>query len=309
MADTQWQKVAHFTRSAVCPLHPFTYFPILFHPDSAKNPEPGSTTGHIPGQKGLRSGRQPLRLHLYANAFRFPRHAYSAYPVMRQLTLDVRPEIPCTLDNFVPGPNAGLLAALRGQVQARDGSWLYLWGRPGHGRSHLLRGAVAEALARGRGARYLAAPDSRGLQIGKNELVAIDDVDRLNEAGQAALFRALIQAPEAHATLILAGGRPPRQLKLREDVRTRIGQALSFEIQPLDDISKGILLQQQATARGITLDAEIVDYLLRHSRRDTGWLMSVLDGLDEASLTLARPVTLPLLREMLQPDDEPELPF
>lgn len=228
---------------------------------------------------------------------------------MRQLTLDVRPEIPCTLDNFVPGTNAGLLAALRGQVQARDGSWLYLWGRHGHGRSHLLRGAVAEALARGRAARYLSATECGDLQIGEGELIALDDVDQLDGAGQAALFRALIQAHDAHATLILAGSRPPLKLKMREDVRTRIGQALTFEIQPLDDAGKNQLLTQQAAARGITLDTEIIEYLLRHSRRDTGWLMSVLDGLDEASLTLARPVTLPLLREMLQPDDEPELPF
>lgn len=228
---------------------------------------------------------------------------------MRQLTLEIRPEIPCTLDNFIPGRNGGLLEALRGQAKARDGSWLYLWGASGTGRTHLLRGAAEAARAQKRPGCYLEAGHTGDFHVPDGGLLAIDDVHRLQEAEQAALFRALIQAPEAQATLILAGDRAPRHLKLREDVRTRIGQALSFEIQPLEDPDKIILLRRQAEARGIVLDAEIVDYLMRHSRRDTGWLMSVLDGLDEASLTLGRPITLPLLRELLQQDDEPELPF
>lgn len=228
---------------------------------------------------------------------------------MRQLTLEIRPEIPCTLDNFIPGSNGGLLEALRSQVKSRDGSWLYLWGASGTGRTHLLRGAVAAARALNRPASHLEADRAGDFHVQDGGLLAVDDVQRLQETEQAALFRALIQAPEAQATLILAGDRAPRHLKLREDVRTRIGQALSFEIQPLEDPDKIILLRRQAAARGIVLDAEIVEYLMRHSRRDTGWLMSVLDGLDEASLTLGRPITLPLLRELLQQDDEPELPF
>ncbi|MBS1208956.1 MAG: DnaA regulatory inactivator Hda [Proteobacteria bacterium] len=228
---------------------------------------------------------------------------------MHQLTLDVRPQVPATLDNFVVGDNAALLVALRRQIALHDGSWLYLWGAPASGRSHLLRAAVSESRANARPASYLSAAQGAALQIAPQLLVALDDVDQLDAEAQAALFRALIQAREAQGSLILAGNAPPQHLALREDVRTRIGQALIFEIQPLDDDAKGALLIQHAVARGIALDADIVEYLLRHGRRDAHWLMGVLDALDDASLTQSRPVTLPLLREILREDCEPELPF
>ncbi|GAB2904991.1 DnaA regulatory inactivator Hda [Uliginosibacterium flavum] len=228
---------------------------------------------------------------------------------MQQLTLDVRPQVPATLENFVVGDNAALMLALRRQIAARDGSWLYIWGAPGTGRSHLLHAALSESRASGRPSAYLPAQQGSALLMEDGLVAALDDVDQLDEAGQAALFRALIQAREAQGSLILAGSAPPQQLKLREDVRTRIGQALIFEIQPLNDDAKGMLLIEHAGARGMLLDADIVEYLLRHGRRDQLWLMNVLDALDDASLTQSRPVTLPLLREILHDECEPGLPF
>ena len=44
----------------------------------------------------------------------------------------------------------------------------------------------------------------------------------------------------------------------------------------------------------------MVDFLLRHGRRDLASLRAVLDALDAASLERKRPITLPLLREMMQ---------
>jgi DnaA family protein len=213
------------------------------------------------------------------------------------------------LDNFVVGKNAALLATLHQHLKAHDGSWLYLWGEPGHGRTHLLQAAVAAAHASGRPTEYIAADQGERLQMQPGLLAALDDVDCLDAAAQAALCRALIQVRDAQGALILAGNAPPQHLALREDVRTRIGQALIFEVQPLEDADKRTLLLQQARARGLLMEADIVEYLLRHGRRDMLWLMSVLDALDEASLSLGRPITLPLLQEVLQLDNEPELPF
>ena len=228
---------------------------------------------------------------------------------MYQLTLDIRPRLQPSLADYVIGPNAALIAALRGQIEARDGSWLYLWGEAGTGKTHLLEAACLESQARGRPSHYLGAEQGSALLCEPASFLALDDVERLDSDGQAALFRAFVQAHETQSSLILAGRLPPRALALREDVRTRIGQALIFEIQPLDDAAKGMLLIQNAAARGMRLEAELVEYLLRHGSREQAWLLNVLDALDEISLSQARPVTLPLLREILQDHDEPELPF
>ncbi|HNB07188.1 MAG TPA: response regulator, partial [Thauera aminoaromatica] len=81
---------------------------------------------------------------------------------MKQLVLDIRPDAPPTLENFVAGANAELVAtvsllaspATAAQLPARH---IYLWGAPGSGRSHLLRAAVDAAHATGRPAHLLAA--------------------------------------------------------------------------------------------------------------------------------------------------------
>ena len=58
---------------------------------------------------------------------------------MRQLILDLLPEIPPTLDNFVANGNAETLAALTGWLAgARPETSFCLWGEAGSGRSHLL---------------------------------------------------------------------------------------------------------------------------------------------------------------------------
>ena len=89
-------------------------------------------------------------------------------------------------------------------------------------------------------------------------------------------------------------------LRLREDLRTRIGQSLIYEVQPLDDASRAAILATLAERRGLRLADEVVDFLLRHGRRELSSLRNVLDARDAASLERKRPITLPLLREMIQ---------
>jgi DnaA family protein len=47
------------------------------------------------------------------------------------------------------------------------------------------------------------------------------------------------------------------------------------------------------------LPEEVMSYMLVHVRRDMPTLMRLIELLDTASLTAKRPVTLPLLRELL----------
>ncbi|HMZ30763.1 MAG TPA: DnaA regulatory inactivator Hda, partial [Thauera aminoaromatica] len=69
---------------------------------------------------------------------------------MKQLVLDIRPDAPPTLENFVAGANAELVAtvsllaspATAAQLPARH---IYLWGAPGSG-----RGEYAPAMVRSR---------------------------------------------------------------------------------------------------------------------------------------------------------------
>lgn len=217
---------------------------------------------------------------------------------MKQLVLDIRLDAPPSLENFVPGANQALLAALA-EAARSPGQHLYLWGAPGSGRSHLLQAACAAASQASRHAVYCGAGDLPLADV-PCSVLAVDDVDTLNPEQQIALFNAFNRAGPQGRTLLLAGNAAPLGLALREDLRTRIGQTLAFHVQALDDQARSAILTSQAARRGLRLEDEVIAYLLRHGRRDVPSLLEVLNSLDQASLEHKRPITLPLLRQMMQ---------
>ncbi len=219
----------------------------------------------------------------------------------QQLLLDIRPEDAPSLDNFVVGDNAELMARLTGLADPRVFDQIFLWGPPGSGRSHLLRGAQAKAKARARPVmRIDGAALGDELAPAPGSLLIVDDVEALSEIAQITLFRTFNAARLVGLALLLAGETPPLRLALREDLRTRIGATLVYEVKPLSEADKADALRRHAHARGMRVDKSLIAYLLRHGRRDLPSLLGVLDALDRASLEQQRALTLPLLRDVLQ---------
>ena len=215
---------------------------------------------------------------------------------MQQLLLDLAPPAPPSLANFAAGANAQVLALLQQWLAGtlRE-SCLYLWGPAGCGKTHLLRAAVDALRAQGEAAEYLdCEPGTRHATW-----AAIDDLQRLTEADQAALFTLLNRASRGELRLLLAGDNAPAGLSLRDDVRTRIGASLVLQLRALSDDDKIEALCRHAHARGFELPREAAAYLLRHGRRDLRALLAVLDALDRYSLQRQRPISVPLLREVL----------
>ena len=198
---------------------------------------------------------------------------------MQQLVLDIGPAAEPDFDNYVAGRNAEALARVRSLA---DGSLseavLYLWGEPASGRTHLLQAAAG------------ANPS----------LVIADDVETLDETAQQRLFAAINAARDDGPAVLAAGGQPPAQLALREDLRTRLAWGLVYQLKPLTDEEKAQHLRAQAARRGLRLPEEVLGYLLTRLPRDLPSLNSVLDALDRYSLATRRAVTLPLLREALE---------
>lgn len=214
--------------------------------------------------------------------------------IVRQLPLALTPPPDPTLENFVPGSNLELLERLRSAAAgAPDEPVIFLWGEPGCGRTHLLRGVAAAA-----DAAYLSA-DADYASAGGRRLIAVDDVDRLDEARQVTLFGMLNRARETRGVVIAAGPLPPAQLALREDLKTRLGWGLVYRVQSLSDDDKARHLRAEAGRRGLRLPDEVVAYLLARAPRDLPSLMAVLDRLDRHSLARHRPITVPLVRELL----------
>jgi DnaA family protein len=130
-------------------------------------------------------------------------------------------------------------------------------------------------------------------------LLIADDVHLLNPDDQIALFDAYNQLREGGGTLISSGIASPMQMGLRDDLATRLAWGLVYQLHPLSDEEKAEALKRHAAERGMKLPDEVLDYCLRHLRRDLPTLIATLDALDEWSLTYKRAVTLPLLKQLL----------
>jgi len=222
---------------------------------------------------------------------------------MKQLALDFTSPPQPTLDNFIAGVNGELLQNLR-RLASRDAHehYLYLWGRPGSGRSHLLKGAVAELQREGAAAVYVACTAGIRLADGleRMDCVALDDVDRLDDVGQVLVFDLYNALRESGGALLASAAAPPVQLKLREDLVTRLAWGLVYQVHALTDENKAQALADHAAIRGFRLAPEVSDFLLTRARRDLPTLLATLDALDRYSLETRRPVTVPLARELLQ---------
>ncbi|MDD3885009.1 MAG: DnaA regulatory inactivator Hda [Gallionella sp.] len=215
---------------------------------------------------------------------------------MSQLLLDIAPEHSPTLDNFVTGRNAELLRLLQDMTTGGELHNVHLWGETGSGKTHLLRACVRAFAERGYTAVYAAAevPET------STDVVAIDDVERLDEAAQIRMFDLFNRMREAQGIMLVAGSAAPLHLALRDDLRSRLGWGLIYQLHALNDDEKCAALREQARQRGFTLPEEVVRYLLTHVRRDLPGLVTILDALDEHSLRLQRQPSIPMLKEILQ---------
>jgi len=215
---------------------------------------------------------------------------------MSQLLLDISPGSHPTLDNFVAGSNLELLSVLRHALEGGSSERsFYLWGEAGCGKSHLLQACVSAATDRQHSANF-----AQGSVPQLAEVVAVDDVEQLDDTAQIALFDLYNQMRDSGGLLLVSGTTSPLHLKLRDDLRTRLGWGLVYQVHGLSDSEKAQALMQHAQARGFALPPEVNQYLLRHGRRDLPSLMDVLDALDEHSLRLHRAPSVPLLKEVLQ---------
>jgi DnaA family protein len=224
---------------------------------------------------------------------------------MKQLALTLAPPAAPTLDNFFPGRNAELLGLLGSLVAGRNVERsIYLWGDVGSGRSHLLRAAIAALDAAGLACALVSRGELIPAPSPHLRAVAVDDVETLDARNQRAFFNLYNQLRERAGIVLTTGNAPPARLRLRPELVTRLGWGLVYQVQGLSDDEKALALKRHAASRSFDLPDAVIDYLLRHLGRDLPSLMSVLDALDRHSLEAKRPITLPLLRELLRPEDD-----
>lgn len=217
-----------------------------------------------------------------------------------QLTLEVSPVPEPTLDNFIAGQNAEAINTLRSM---EPGQTVYLWGSSGCGKTHLLK-----ALSKLHQGAYFNANSLPFLESitfqNTPALVAIDDINQLDESRQASLFSLynewkLRKNTSEAFILLVSGDVSPLAMPIREDLRTRLGWELVYRLEQLSDEQRLTALQNRAREKGLQLSHEVSHWIFTHYSRDIAALFNLLDALDTYSLSTRRPITVPLLKAFL----------
>ncbi len=226
-----------------------------------------------------------------------------------QLPLSFEAEGAKTFAGFYPGSNQLLLESLQAFAEGHHADQQQLlWGARGVGKTHLLNACCHTAAANGFRIAYLPASLITSVEvfagIGDSDLVCIDDLDQLPvvrdiELGLFSLFNMLMANG---GRLLLASGCALAELPVQlPDLRTRLGWGAVYRLQALEAEDVRQALKAQAASAGLSLDDNVIEYMMNHLPRDIDTQTDMLKQLDRASMQTKRKITIPLVREVLMP--------
>ena len=196
---------------------------------------------------------------------------------MEQLTLDILKPPPKSFDNFYSDKNEETVTQLKiFDSELNDISHIYLWGEEGSGKSHLLS------------------------SFRNKNILLQEDIQFLNESEQIQLFNKINEVRSNNKKLIMTGNLSPKELNIREDLRSRIQWGLVLRLVQLTDEEKKLVIYNQSIERGLKIDKKVIDFCLTHLKRDMHTLLNTLEALDNWSLKTNRAITIPLIKELIK---------
>ena len=222
---------------------------------------------------------------------------------MKQIALPIGLARGPTLASFCAGPNEAALRHLQlwAGSPTRSPVPTYLWGANASGKTHLLKAVMETLREQGASAGWMDANIHEPPEFNEGwAVVLLDDVHLYTAVQQHAAFNWFVNAQSLQRGVLAAGEFPPTHLKLREDLRTRLGWGHVFQLQVLSEPERRAVLRQAADARGVFLGDEVMDFMLTRFSRDLDSLMELLEQLDGYALQTKRAITIPLIKSMLE---------
>lgn len=214
-------------------------------------------------------------------------------------------------------PNYSEIDYVKSSCNWEAAQWIHRWpnwpmkmiaiyGAPGCGKTHLAhiwQGKTA--------ARLLTPNDILNLTpheaLSQTSAVILDDVETFfpeerppHPVMEGWMFHFYNLAKEKNADLLFCSIRPPTQWRVNlPDLRSRLATILSVAINPPDEEALKAVLFKLCSERGMVLSLEVGEYVLRRVERSFDHILSLVEMLDNRTLSQHRQLTLGLVREVL----------
>lgn len=227
----------------------------------------------------------------------------------KQLPLGVDLRDDCTLETYYPGDNHQALSHIKQIAKGANEPFIYLWGKEGVGRTHLLQGACNFANRFQQTSFYLSLQDYPTLNtaifegLERIDLICLDDIEAIagDKEWEEALFHLFNRLRSQQRRLLVAANCPPKGLMVKlPDLLSRLSWGVTYQLHPLDDENLSMALQLRAKERGLILNDEVASFLIRRCTRSMPELYTLLETLDKASLIAQRRITIPFVKSVLK---------
>jgi DnaA family protein len=195
---------------------------------------------------------------------------------MDQLLLNIHPPSIKSLENFVIGDNFEAISVIKKFITDKNLQFFYLWGVQGSGKSHL------------------------SSVVKKNNILVIEDIESMNDIEQIEAFSIFNNCKENGKKLFITGSNSPNNMGLRSDLASRLSWGIVYQIKALTDNEKKLALLNHSKQKGMSSNVKVIEYCMKNLKRDLHYLIATLDALDNWSLKTKKPMTIPLLKKLLE---------
>ena len=206
-----------------------------------------------------------------------------------------------TFENFVPGQNELVLAALCEMAADSGPRLLYIYGAVGVGLTHLITAYLTSdgsSASRWSYRTDVAVPQGVPVFNENCRRYAVDDIDALQGEDIDALRRLLDKVKASgNARLVCAGHVPPNALPLPAAVKSRLVGGLCLRVVALSESERFQELKRLAALRGILMTEDMEVWMSTRLPRDMRTLTRVLDIANQLSLHAKSRVTLSTVKE------------
>ncbi len=209
-------------------------------------------------------------------------------------------------------PAMGMADFLVAESNQQAVDWLDRWpgwsspalaihGPAGCGKTHLTRVWAARSGALLLDAKTLPFADLASLGTTRPTVV-VDDAERITgAAAEETLLHLYNLIREGRGFLLLAGRLAPARWPLSlPDLTSRLRTIPAIAVGDPDDTLLAAVLIKLFADRQLIIGSEVISYLLPRIERSFAAAGRLAEAVDEASLSQRRPVTVPLVRTVLQ---------